>query len=136
MNNPAFRDAALLLLRVALGVVFIAHGWDKVFPGGAEDTVQQWAAAGIPQPTVAVWAVSVVEMLGGALLVLGFLTPAAAGVLALDMVGAFYFVHLGKGFFVTDGGGEFVVVLFAACLILVVFGAGRASLDKALSRFG
>lgn len=136
MNNPAFRDAALLLLRLALGVVFIAHGWDKVFSAGVDETAQQWAAMDIPQPTLAVWVVSVVEMLGGALLVLGFLTPAAAGVLALDMVGAFYFVHLGQGLFVTDGGGEFVVVLFAACLVLVVFGAGRASLDKALSRFG
>ncbi|MDN6387721.1 MAG: DoxX family protein, partial [Corynebacterium sp.] len=38
MNNPAFRDAALLVLRVALGVVFIAHGWDKVFQVGVDQT--------------------------------------------------------------------------------------------------
>ncbi|MGP9724166.1 DoxX family protein [Corynebacterium sp. AOP40-9SA-29] len=136
MNNPAFRDAALLVLRVALGVVFIAHGWDKVFQVGVEQTAQQWASMHIPQPTLSVWVVSVVEMLGGALVLLGFLTPAAAGVLALDMIAAFYFVHLGNGLFVTDGGGEFVIVLFAACVMLIVFGAGRASLDKALSRFG
>ncbi|MEJ6549549.1 MULTISPECIES: DoxX family protein [unclassified Corynebacterium] len=136
MNNPAFRDAALLIMRVALGVVFIAHGWDKVFHVGADETAQQWASMHIPQPTLSVWVVAVVEMLGGALVVLGFLTPAAAGVLALDMVAAFYFVHLGNGLFVSDGGGELVIVLFAACLVLLVFGAGRASLDKALSRFG
>ncbi|MGO3361244.1 MAG: DoxX family protein [Corynebacterium sp.] len=136
MNNPAFRDAALLLLRVALGVVFIAHGWDKAFQTGIDETARMWSGMQIPQPTLSVWVVSIVEMLGGALLALGFLTPAAAGVLALDMVAAFYFVHLGNGLFVADGGGELVVVLFAACLVLVVFGAGRASLDKALSRFG
>ncbi|HJC85068.1 MAG TPA: DoxX family protein [Candidatus Corynebacterium faecigallinarum] len=136
MNNPAVRDAALLLLRVALGVVFIAHGWDKVFQTGADETAVMWEQMNIPQATLSVWVVSVVEMLGGALLILGMLTPAAAGVLALDMVAAFYFVHLGEGIFVTDGGAELVLVLFAACVVLVVFGAGRASLDKALSRFG
>ena len=136
MNNPAVRDAALLLLRIALGVVFIAHGWDKVFQTGVDETAAMWEQTNIPQATLSVWVVSVVEMLGGALLVLGMLTPAAAGLLALDMVAAFYFVHLGNGIFVDEGGAELVGVLFAACVILVVFGAGRASLDKALSRFG
>lgn len=136
MNNPAFRDAALLILRVALGVIFIAHGWDKVYHSGVEETAQQWADMHIPQPTLSVWVVSVVEMAGGALVALGFLTPAAAGLLALNMVAAFYFVHLGNGLFVSDGGSELVIALFAACLVLVVFGAGRVSLDKALSRFG
>lgn len=136
MNNPALRDAVLLILRLALGVVFIAHGWDKAVHTGVEQTAQQWADMHIPQPTLSVWVVSVVEMLGGALLALGFLTPAVAGVLSLTMVAAFYFVHLGNGLFVSDGGSELVTVLFAACLVLVVFGAGRASLDKALSRFG
>ncbi len=136
MNNPAVRDTALLLLRIALGVVFIAHGWDKAFQVGTDETAAMWEQMDIPQPTLSVWVVSIVEMAGGALLALGLLTPAVAGLLALDMVAAFYFVHLGNGLFVDDGGGELVIVLFAACLILVVFGAGRASLDKALSRFG
>ncbi len=136
MNNPAVRDAALLLLRVVLGLVFIAHGWDKAFRTGIDATVTDWTSLGIPQPRMSAWAVSVVEMLGGAMLVLGLLTPAAGVVLALDMVAAFYFVHLDHGLFVTEGGWELVLVLFAACVTLVVFGPGRASLDRALSRFG
>lgn len=136
MNNPAVRDAALLLFRVVLGVVFIAHGWDKAFRTGIDATVTDWTALGIPQPRLSAWVVSVVEMLGGAMLALGLLTPAAGAVLALDMVAAFYFVHLENGLFVTDGGWELVLVLFAACVLLVVFGPGRASLDRVLSRFG
>lgn len=135
MNNPALRDAALFLLRLVLGVVFIAHGWDKAFGTGIDATAAQWTDLHIPQPTLSAWVVSVVEMLGGAMLVLGLLTPAAAGVLALDMVAAFYFVHMDHGLFVTDGGGELVLVLCASCVALVVFGSGRASLDRALSRF-
>ncbi|WP_297003882.1 DoxX family protein [uncultured Corynebacterium sp.] len=135
MNNPALRDAALFLLRLVLGVIFIAHGWDKAFGTGIEATAGQWSGLHIPQPTLSAWAVSIVEMLGGAMLVVGLLTPAAAGVLALDMVAAFYFVHLDHGLFVTDGGWEMVLVLCAACVTLVVFGSGRVSLDRALSRF-
>lgn len=135
MNNPALRDAALFLLRLVLGVIFIAHGWDKAFGTGIDATTDQWESLHIPQPTLSAWVVSLVEMLGGAMVVLGLLTPAAAGILALDMVAAFYFVHLGHGLFVADGGGELVLVLCAACVILVVFGSGRASLDRVLSRF-
>lgn len=135
MNNPALRDGALFLLRLVLGVIFIAHGWDKVFGTGIDATVAEWTALHIPQPTLSVWVVSIVEMLGGAMLVLGLLTPAAAGILALDMLAAFYLVHLDHGLFVADGGAELVLVLCAACVTLVVFGSGRASLDRALSRF-
>ncbi|MGP5248262.1 DoxX family protein [Corynebacterium variabile] len=135
MNNPALKDTALFLLRLALGVIFIAHGWDKAFGTGIDATADQWGNLHIPQPILSAWVVSVVEMLGGAMLVLGLLTPAAAGVLALDMVAAFYFVHLDNGLFVSDGGWELVLVLCVACVTLVVFGSGRASLDRALSRF-
>lgn len=135
MNNPAIRDTALFLLRLVLGVIFIAHGWDKAFGTGIGATADQWTALHIPQPTLSVWVVSIVEMLGGAMLILGLLTPAVAGILALDMVAAFYFVHLEHGLLVADGGAELVLILCAACITLVVFGSGRASLDRALSRF-
>ena len=46
------------------------------------------------------------------------------------MCGAIFFAHFGKGFFVSDGGPELVLVLIAALIIVVVFGAGRVSLDR------
>ena len=70
----------------------------------------------------------------GALLVVGLLTTFVAGALALLMAAAVWFVHLGNGLFAADGGVELPAVLIAALLMIVVFGAGRASLDGVLSR--
>ena len=65
---------------------------------------------------------------------IGLLTTIAASLLLLLTVAATYFVHLGNGFFVADGGMEYTLVLAAALFSLVVFGTGRASLDGVLTR--
>lgn len=134
MDRPAVRDAALLILRLVLGIIFVAHGFDKVFGVGVDATVGYFVAAGIPQATLTVWLVAVVEMVCGALLILGLLAPAVAGVLLIEMAGAFWFVHLGHGLFVADGGAELVLALIAGLVVVVAFGAGRASLDRVFTR--
>lgn len=138
MNNPALRDAALLLLRVALGVSFIAHGWNKVFlqgMSGPTGTVEIFTSAGVPAPQAVAWIAAIVEMAGGALLIVGLLATAAAGVLAVWSLVDLYFFHLGRGYFALDSGLELPLIAIAACLVILVFGSGRASLDRALSRF-
>lgn len=138
MNHPALRDAALLVLRIVVGVIFIAHGWDKAFvrgmegPGGA---IEQYKSAGAPGPEMMAWFVAAVEMFGGALLITGLLATAAAGVLAIVAAVNLYFLHLPHGFFAADGGMEVSLILIASSLTILVFGSGRASLDRALSRF-
>ena len=134
MDKPAVRDAALLLLRVVLGTVFVAHGWDKLLITGLTETTGQFSAWGVPQPKLSAYAVMVVELLGGAMLVVGLLTTLVAGILALLMAAALWFVHVPQGFFVSDGGVEYPVALIAALGMVVVFGAGRASLDRVLVR--
>ncbi|QPK79808.1 DoxX family protein [Corynebacterium lizhenjunii] len=134
MDKPAVRDAALLLLRVVVGVVFVAHGVDKVFFSGIAATAEEFAQWGIVQPHLSAWITAVIEMLGGALLVVGLLSTAVAGTLAVLVGLAGYFVHLGNGLFATDGGVEYPLVLLVSLLMIVVFGAGRASLDGVLSR--
>lgn len=133
MNRPAVRDAALLLFRAVLGLIFIAHGVDKMFMDGMDEIVGQFSALGIPQPQIAGYATAIGEMIGGAFLVIGLLTTFAAAALAIVMVGAVYFVHWGNGLFNGDGGIEYPVVLCLSLLMIVVFGAGRVSLDRALS---
>lgn len=138
MNHPAVRDAALLLLRVALGVSFIAHGWNKVFlqgMSGPTGTVEVFTSAGVPAPQAVAWTAAIIEMAGGALLIVGLLATAAAAVLAIWSIADLYFFHLGRGFFAIDGGLELPVLIIAACVVVLVFGSGRASLDRALSRF-
>lgn len=134
MDKPAVRDAALLLLRIALGTVFIAHGWDKLMFTGLTETAGQFSAWGVPQPQLSAWLVMATELLGGALLVVGLLTTFVAGLLALLMVAAIWFVHLDSGFFTATGGLEFPAVLVAALVMIVVFGSGRVSLDGVLSK--
>jgi len=134
MNSPFVRDATLLIFRVVLGLVFIAHGIDKLFFPGMDDTIGQFSAWGIPQAQIFGWVVAIGELAAGALLVIGLLATFAAGMLALLSALSIYFVHVSNGFFVEEGGVEYAAVLCVALLMVVVFGSGRASLDGVLSR--
>ena len=133
INFPApVRDAALLLLRVAVGAIFLAHGLQKLLTNTIDGTAAFFTQAGVPLPTVSAWAATILEIVGGAALIVGIAVPLAGVLLALDMLGAFVFVHAGNGLFVTKNGYELVLALGAASLALAAVGAGRFSLDHAL----
>lgn len=125
-------DTALLLLRLAVGVVLLAHGAQKLFVYGLEGVSGSFAQMGVPLAGVLAPVVSFVELLGGAALVLGLLTRWAALALAIDMLVAMLVVHLPNGFFLPSGI-EFTLVLAAATLALAITGAGAYSLDALLS---
>lgn len=130
----ASRDLVLLIARVGLGVVFIAHGWQKFSTNGLDATAAGFEKMGVPAPTLSAYYAAAVELIGGAALVLGVLTTVAGLLLALDMAGAFLFVHMSNGVFVAAGGWELVVVLGLFALALAAVGAGRFSVDNAFSR--
>lgn len=134
MNRPAVRDAALLVLRIVCGVIFIAHGIDKLVFSGMDETIGQFSAWGIYRPDIAGWVVAVGELGAGAMLVIGLLTTLAAALLVVLMAAAIYFVNAGNGFYAVDNGVEFPAIMIAALVMIVVFGAGRASLDEVLHR--
>lgn len=134
MDQPFVRDAALFVLRVTLGLIFIVHGLEKFLVSGISGTQEQFATWGIPQPRLCATIAATGEVLGGAMLMIGLLTTFFAGALALEMIAAIVLVNLANGFFVADGGFEYAAVLFVSLLIIVVFGAGRASLDEVLTR--
>ena len=134
MNRPAVRDFALLLLRLVVGAVFVARGYQHWFAVGMNKTAEQLAYAGVPQPQLSAYVTGAVELIGGTFLVIGLLTTIAASLLLILSLAAVYFVHLGNGFFVEHGGVEYTLVLAAALFALVVFGTGRASLDGVLTR--
>ncbi|MGY1748937.1 MULTISPECIES: DoxX family protein [unclassified Modestobacter] len=134
MTFPApARDVALLLTRVAVGVVFFAHGWQKLFTNGIDGTAAFFAEIGVPAATAAAWLAAIVELVGGAALVVGLAVPVVGLLLLVDMVGAFAFAHAGSGLFVDAGGYEFVLVLGAVSLLLAVIGAGRYSIDHLIA---
>lgn len=132
MNSPALRDFALLVARLVLGVVFIAHGYQHWVGTGMRGTAEQFAQAGVPQPRLSAYLAGSIELVGGAMLIIGLLTTIVAGLLALMVLAGAYFVHLGNGFFAADGGIEYPLVLAVVLGLIIVFGAGRVSLDKVL----
>jgi putative oxidoreductase len=128
----AQRDVALLGARALLGVVLIAHGWQKLNDWGLEGTKAGFADMGVPNAGPAAAFAIAVELGGGALLLAGLLTPLVALLVVADMAGAFWFAHRGTTVFVGDGGWELVAVIGAAALALAAVGAGRLSIDGLL----
>lgn len=135
IHPPApVRDIALLLARIVVGIVLVAHGWQKVAQPGFAATVQGFVKMGVPLPEVSVAYAAVAELIGGILIIVGALTPLAALLVVLDMFGAFVLVHVTHGVFVTDNGWELVGSIAATCLALIGAGAGRFSVDELLGR--
>lgn len=136
MNQQSWtKDVAVLVARVALGVVFVAHGLQKVVTWGLSGTAEAFAGMGVPAPQLSAAFAGLVELVGGAALILGIATPVAALLLALDMLGALVLVHVRNGVFVDAGGFELVAALGAGALLLAVTGAGRIALDHLIARW-
>ncbi len=127
------RPVVLLLARIALGVIFLVHGYQKFATMGIAGTAEFFAAAGIPLPGLAAPAVAGLEVAGGLALMIGAALPFAGTLLALDMIGAIVFVHGPHGL-TGDGGYEFVLALAAASLAVGFTGGGAFALDSALTR--
>jgi putative oxidoreductase len=124
---------ALALVRIITGIVFAAHGYQKFFVFGLDGATGAFTQMGVPAPGITAPLVAIVELLGGIALIAGLLTRLAALGLAINMLGAILLVRLKGGFFAPNGA-EFEIVLFVACLALVIGGAGALSADEAIAR--
>ena len=130
-------DIGLLLLRLGIGGVVFAHGAQKVFGLWGGTGIARFATnlegLGYQQATTLSWLTGVTELVAGAFLVLGLLTPLAAAAVLAIMINA-VLLKLGNGFFVTGPKGSdaielsLVLGLGAACLVLT--GPGRIALDN------
>ena len=126
-------DLGLAVLRIGAGLVFMAHGGQKLFVLGIDGVTAGFTQMGIPLAAVSAPLVALVELLGGLALVVGLLTRLAAVGLAITMLGAILFVHLAAGFFLPNGS-EFALTLLAAAVALALTGAGDFSLDGLRAR--
>lgn len=121
-------DAALAILRIVVGGTFVAHGAQKLFTYGLQDVSGGFAQIGIPYSEIIGPVIAFLEFFGGLALIFGLFTRVVSLGLALDMLGAIYFVHLKNGFFLPNGY-EFVLMLCAANVAFMLAGAGAWSLD-------
>ena len=126
MNTNAI---ALLLLRLVLGATLIAHGIQKFTVTTIAGVEEMFAGLGIPAPGIAAPVVASVEIVAGALLVIGLATRVAAAIGAVIALVALFTVHLSAGFFVGDGGYEFVLLLAVVGIALALTGPGAISVD-------
>jgi len=115
----------LLVLRAVVGIVMIVHGWQKFFVDGISGVDGFFTQVGVPLPGLSAVVVATVELVGGALMVLGLGTRIVGALYALCMIGAIVFVHASAGFLAAAGGYEFVLLLAAAAAAIALTGAGR-----------
>ncbi|MFT4201420.1 DoxX family protein [Gordonia sp. (in: high G+C Gram-positive bacteria)] len=129
------RTATLFLLRITLGVVFIAHGWEKLHLKGIDKTAAMFDKhLHIPYPTAAAYFATWAELLGGIALILGVLLPYVGVLLAATMIGAGYYGHHENGFWIQKNGWEFNLVLAAAVLAVGFAVPGITALDHYLRK--
>ena len=131
LPTPA-RDVALLLARLLLGTIMFAHGYQKLVIDGLGRTTQGFESMTIPAAIFSAAFVTVIEVVGGVLVILGALLPVVAACYLVVMVGAAVFVHIPHGIFVDDNGWELVGVIAGLLLALAAAGSGRYGIDHAV----
>ncbi len=112
------------IFRVFVGLLFAQHGAQKLFGlFGAKAPVELFSLMGLA---------GVIELAGGLLIALGLFTRLAALISALEMLVAYFKVHLPNGLVPIANKGELALLYFAAFLVLVILGAKKWGLEKAL----
>ena len=126
---------AALLLRVALGIMFVAHGLLKVFVFTLPGTAQFFASQGFPAWSA--YPVIAAEVIGGLLLVAGYRTRVVAAALIPVLIGA-ALVHAGNGWLFTNanGGWEYPVFLIVIAAVVALLGDGAYAVKSAPTSAG
>jgi putative oxidoreductase len=125
-------DLAILVLRLGLGIMFVAHGLQKAFGMFAGPGINGFSgflsSLGFAPAIAWAYIAAYTELVGGLFLVFGIAVRASAALLFILITVAAFKVHLNKGFFLQSGGFEYAFIIACICLALIVAGAGKISL--------
>ena len=134
-HSPRVTDGEALLLRLAIGPMLIAHGYNKVFgKGGLTGTTGWFESLGLRPAHVHARLAAATEIGAGSLITLGAASPLPAAAAIGLMTTAARTDHKGKGFFVFKGGWEYTGVIAAVAAAMAALGPGRYSIDGLLGR--
>lgn len=129
-------EAGLFLIHAVVGCFVAAHGSQKLFGilggYGLEGTGQYLEGYGLRPGKLFAIAAGSAELVGGLALAAGFFTPGAAALIAATMLVAARTDHAGKGFWIYNGGNEYVLTNTAVVIALALHGAGEWSADNAI----
>lgn len=121
-----YYEWSMLVLRVALGVIFLAHGIQKI--SGFDGILKFFSSIGLP--VAVAYMVTAIETVGGAFLILGLFTRLSAVGISAVLLGSIFTVMLSKGFV---GGYDFNISLLAAAVALILSGSNTLSLGSLIS---
>lgn len=135
VSQPGY---AALALRIPAGIIFMAHGAQKLFGWfggyGLEGTGQWMGSIGLEPGYFMALLAGSAEFFGGLFLLLGLLTRPSALVLAVTMLVAIFAVHFENGLFMSNSGYEFGLALLAISVSLLFSGAGNLALDNLIAK--
>jgi len=127
----------LTVLRIFVGIIFIGHGGQKLFGlfggYGLAGTAQYMESIGLAPGYLMATLSGGSEFFGGLALVIGLLARPAAALLAVLLVVAIFSVHIGNGLFMANNGYEFALALLGGAIAVLIEGAGKWSVDKAIA---
>lgn len=135
LNVKETAPYGLAILRIVLGIALAIHGWAK-FSMGVGGLEGFFGSVGIPAPGIMAYVVSIVELVGGILLILGLGTQIVGILVVLDMLGAILFVRIKGGVISPETGAliwELEALIAAAALCLVLAGPGAWSVDDVVT---
>lgn len=127
----------LTVLRIVVGIVFAAHGSQKLFGAfggyGLAGTAQYMESVGLTPGYLMAAMAGGIEFFAGLALIIGLLTrPAALGLALLSLV-AIFTVHVSNGLFMANNGYEFALALLGGSIAVLIEGAGKLSADRVIA---
>ena len=127
----------LTVLRIFVGIIFAAHGSQKLFGwfggGGLAGTAQWMESIGLAPGTLMAALAGGTEFLGGLALIVGLLARPAALGLTFTLLVAIFSVHIHNGLFMANNGYEFALALLGGSIAVLIEGAGKLSADRAIA---
>lgn len=127
----------LTVLRVFVGIIFAAHGSQKLFGwfggGGLAGTAQWMESIGLAPGTLMAVLAGGTEFFGGLALIVGLLARPAALGLSFTLLVAIFSVHISNGLFMANNGYEFALALLGGTVVVLIEGAGKLSIDRAIA---